>query len=668
MKLDPQIEQLLQSDNEDTRLRGLKELAANGVEQHLDCLYRAMGDQSWRVRKEAIELFFAVPNAAALTGEIIELLHSHENAGLRNAAVEILVRFGRQATPELLEELTCNDHDVRKFIIDILGDVGDERAIAGLVKALDDADNNVRAAAAENLGKLRARETAPILLRAMQSGDLMFKFTALEALAQMQAQVDVEDLLPFQSEQLLRKALYDCLGLIGNATAMPVLVAAVADEMRNVAEAAVLAMVRLMRRHAADIKQALASLSGSQTVVQIVRLLDSRSGEVRHAIVTLLGHIGDDVAVANLMPLLEDQKLAQQTAEALVSIGRSNPATLLKLWEPASIPQRVYLAYLFGEAGCVDSIGELREGLRSSETPLRHAAAQSLGRLGDVTALPALVESLDDDSEEVRDAIVAALSRLGESYPGETFQAVSPLLESESSALRASAVTVLGRLPSVDVDRTLAFALKDESAEVRRSAVRAMEGRDGDEQIQALKLALTDEDVDVRRMATEILGQCRDRDLHEALQLALRDEDLWVRSTAVRSLGMTGRSDAMQLVTAALQDPVGLVVIAALETLAENTQAAEHLLSALNHADEEVVNSALKLLAGQDNTEWIGSHGEQLLNHKNWEVRLSTARSLAACQGPACMPLLEARLLIEGEDLVRLELRDLLEALKENMG
>jgi HEAT repeat protein len=660
---------MLQSENEDERLQAVKFLAGKGVEHHLATLYQAMGDSSWRVRKEAVELFFRIPNAAALAGEIIELLHSQENAGLRNAAVEILVKFGRQAVPQLLEELTCNDHDVRKFILDVLGEIGDERAVEGMVAALADEDTNVRAAAAENLGKIKATAAAPALLTAMQAGDLMFKFTALEALALMQARIRTEELLPYQNESLLRKALFDCLGRIGDADAVPVLIDALTDSMKNVAEAAAEALVQLAERATPEVEQALSQLAGRPVVKQLSSLLESRSESVRTSVVTLLGHIGDGTAVSCLLPLLEEQDLSHQVAAALVTIGRSNPARLIGLWSESSVQQRVYLAYLYGEAGCTNCLVELHQGLRDRDPTLRHAAAQSLGRLGDKTALPVLIESLEDDDTDVRDAIVAALSRLGVAFPAETLAAVYPLLEDENPDLRASAVTVLGRLRGIHVEQALTFAMKDESAEVRRAAVRALDGHGSEEQLQALMLALTDEDVEVRRMATETLGRSRGEGLLEALQLGLQDEDIWVRSTAVKSLGRIATSEAMSKVESALQDPVGLIVISALETLCENARenAAAHLLRALDHSDEEVVNAALQLLSSQDSAAWVVSHGEQLLNHKNWEVRLSTARALAACQGEGSMPQLEARLLIEGEDLVRLELQELLVDLKEDM-
>lgn len=139
---------------EEERLQALKSLARSEGGPDPQLLYQALGDQSWRIRKEAAEIFLSLPRAGDLAGEVIELLHSQDNAGLRNTAVEILVSLGRRATPFLLEELTCSDHDVRKFVLDILGEIRDPESVLAMVGALCDPDGNVRAAAAENLGKI----------------------------------------------------------------------------------------------------------------------------------------------------------------------------------------------------------------------------------------------------------------------------------------------------------------------------------------------------------------------------------------------------------------------------------------------------------------------------------------------------------------------------------
>lgn len=239
---------MLESPEEEVRLQGLKGLTAGGATPYLRKVYAALGDASWRVRKEAAEIFLSLPRAGDLAGEIVELLHAQDNAGLRNTAVEILVRLGEPALPFLLEELSCGDHDVRKFVLDVLGDIGNESCILPMIGALEDSDGNVRAAAAENLGKLRATQAVDSLVGALAVPDLLLRFTILEALGAIGAEVPVARLLVLRDEQLLRKALFDCLGRVGGEEAITVLVEGLEDKMRNVREAAALGLFRIGAR------------------------------------------------------------------------------------------------------------------------------------------------------------------------------------------------------------------------------------------------------------------------------------------------------------------------------------------------------------------------------------------------------------------------------------
>ena len=200
---------------EEERLQVLKSLDRAAADQDMRLVYRALGDESWRVRKEAVEIFLSFRRSGELVGEIIELLHAEDNAGLRNAAVEILESLGRQAVPSLLSELSCEDQDVRKFVLDILGEIADPAATGAMIAALGDKDENVRAAAAENLGNTGAEEAVLPLLDALRNPDLLFRFTVLQALGQIGVQVPIERLVEFQGEPLLRKALFECLGRIG---------------------------------------------------------------------------------------------------------------------------------------------------------------------------------------------------------------------------------------------------------------------------------------------------------------------------------------------------------------------------------------------------------------------------------------------------------------------
>lgn len=664
------IFRMLQSAQEEERLQGLKGLVRCETNDALVAILKALGDESWRVRKEATNLFLSLPCADNLAGEVIELLHSEDNAGLRNAAAEILVRLGCQAVPLLLEELSCRDHDVRKFVLDILGAIGDESCLQPMVQALSDSDSNVRVAAAENLGKIGLAEAVPSLLAAMTHPDLWFRFTILEALGQIGAPVKLTSLLEFREDRLLKKALFDCLGRIGDPEALVALVQGLNDDMRNVRETAAVALMRLAERWPEAVTEHLSGLAGSPVAEAVAGLLDSSDRTVRQAAVNLLGRLKDGRFALQLLALFTDEELRSSAAFALISLGRDAVCPLMETWSGADSRNRAYLAYVFGEVECSEALQLLLDGLGSAEPELRMASAQALGKFGESAALSPLMTCLGDDSEEVRHAAMEALSQIGMRHRQGAMRILQPFLEHDDPEWRMNVVLILGRLDGREVEEHLTFAMKDESSLVRRAAVRAFEGQKEGRQIQALMLALTDEDDEVRRLAVEALGMTEDPQTLGPLELALQDESIWVRSAAVRALGRLDSEAVLGLVQGALNDPVGLVGIAALETLAGmgGEKAYPSLVEALSHEDEEVVNAALQLLTGSGRRDWIPAVIDRLLNHRHWEVRLSFARTLVELEGDRCRPHLENRLLVEGEDLVRHQLQNILDHLTPAAG
>jgi HEAT repeat protein len=664
-----QIINALNSPDEEIRLQGLRDLAVHDPDQGLDLIFTAFGDASWRVRKEAIDLFLKMPVSSELIGEIIELLHAEENAGLRNAAVEILTRKGHEAVPMLLDQARCPDHDVRKFIIDVLGDIAAPEAIPILKMGLEDDDSNVRAAAAENLGKLKAADAVPALLKAMHYPDLLLQFTILDALSRIAAPVSLTELLPYKDEKLLRKALIDCLGKAGDGSAVGELVAALTDPMRNVREAAILALVAVYDRHPEQVRSLLAACEkGPATTAVSGNLDDEFNDALKRASIRVLGWLGDAGSVLPLLKMLDYESLQQEAMNALVDIGRDYPRALLDSWSVVAEDQRAYLAYIIGESGCSEGVPLLQDGLRDQNLQLVAMSAHALGRVGAAGILPDLVDCLKIESNEVQEAASQALTTLGNSYPNETFSALQPLLGDSDPIQRMFAVMVLRELDNPAVLDALSMAIKDSAAEVRRAAVKVFERYDVRDHIGTLLLSLTDEDAEVRRTVVEILGNCGDEDAVDGLQLALQDEDIWVRSSAVRGLGRIAGDRSRALVENALHDPVGLVSIAALETLATlaGAGAISQMVSALDHADEEVVTSAMNLLTQYAAGDWIHAHAERLINHPFWVVRAQIARSAADVLGVEAKPLLENRLAVETEEVVRQQLLELLAELPVN--
>ena len=244
-------EQLHSSDEEIRRL-AVVGLAASPVAEVKSSILAALGDASWRVRKEAVDVLLARAVDEETIGALVAMLGANENAGLRNSAGEALERLGSRAVAALSQHIGDVDHDVRKFVVDILGSIGDVAAVPFLITALDDSDPNVCAAAAENLGKIADERALPYLVQALEKNDLWLRYTILEALSRIGRPVPMETIATLVGENLLKKAVFDCLGALGGEDAVPVLVQGLKEKAKNAREAAVIALVKVRARLAPE--------------------------------------------------------------------------------------------------------------------------------------------------------------------------------------------------------------------------------------------------------------------------------------------------------------------------------------------------------------------------------------------------------------------------------
>jgi len=99
-------------------------------------LLRALGDADWRVRKTAVEALVGLRGNDVLEG-LLHSLSAHDNAGERNSAIEALIHIGSDSVDALLAAVETHDVDVRKFIVDILGEIKDPRSVPLLISRLD---------------------------------------------------------------------------------------------------------------------------------------------------------------------------------------------------------------------------------------------------------------------------------------------------------------------------------------------------------------------------------------------------------------------------------------------------------------------------------------------------------------------------------------------------
>ena len=132
-------EQLARAD-EDARLSAAQAFARDESLEPAQPLLGALKDESWRVRRVAVEGLSrrAAPDAiAALLASVRE---NHHHLGLLNSALQVLAMSDVDTLSPLVEFLNGDDADLRMQAALALGEQRDVRAAPALLGALEDAD------------------------------------------------------------------------------------------------------------------------------------------------------------------------------------------------------------------------------------------------------------------------------------------------------------------------------------------------------------------------------------------------------------------------------------------------------------------------------------------------------------------------------------------------
>lgn len=630
-------------------------------------LFCAMGDGSWRVRKDAVAALLAgQPLGTEAVEGVIDLLRSADNAGLRASAVELLEQLGNRAVTPLCKHLNDPDHDLRKFVIDILGSIGSSSCLPLLVAALEDADPNVRVAAAENLGKIGDAAAQPPLLKVLEGGDLWLKFTVLDALSRIGAPVPLEVLEPLLKENLLRRAVYDCLGALGEPGCAPLLVQGLKEPVRNAREAAAVALVRLRSRLDATqadqlVDRPLKALKGSPSVVGLLASLEGSDPGVLEALVRIVGIMEEEAAVPGLLGVARQERHRGSCLQAFRGIGSAVLPHLLARFPEAHPPEQSFIALVVGELGLVQALHLVQEGIEDESPQLRGACVLALGKLAPAGASRSIAGLLGDDAAEVREAALEALKRLSTREPQELTRLCTDLSQSARPERRRDAALLLASLS--DGER-LCLLAKDEDATVRCAAVASLARCGQTGCMGSLVMALVDEAPQVRVAAAAALGEVGGTDAVEPLLLALNDSDPWVKTAALKGLAALGDPRALPGVVALLPGARGPVLIAGLGTVAALGRGEQlaPVEAALDDGDEEVVQAAIGILSGTG-CAWIEGHREKLIGHPHWGVRRCFARVLADQLGTEALGYLQEALARETDPLVRGEISSLLDRL-----
>ena len=671
----------LEDPDEEARRMAVEQLALLPDAEAIPRWVDRLGDEGWRVRKAAVAGLVACRKDAVVHECLIEALADGENPGRRNSAFEALVACGMRVSRRLVRELSRDDADVRKLVIDALAAIGDPDALSGLVEALRDPDPNVRGAAAEALGIVGDRSEAGRLLEtATESGEeVLVRLSALRALVRMEAGFDCAALGACLEAPLLRPAALDLLGYSEDPAAVGELLKGLSCSRTSSREAAIGGLLQVLGRRdgaaAEELKRRIreASASADDLVESSCERLQSANLVLSMKLIQFLGLLEDPRAVLPILQAGGDSALSGLTEMTLAGFAEVFAEALEPAWGELDFDSRERACRVLGRTKGVRAERLLAEALSGPDPELRCEAGLALGRGGFVERVSDLVRALEnaahDDTIEAQDEVAALVEALVE-MAGHTdareeagasriIEMLSDRLGDAPEPVRLAIARVLSRIGTRRDERIIGYLLKDESPAVRRATVKVLALLEFDRAEESLRLALGDEAGMVRIAAAEVLGESGRLEAVADLEPLLLDEDPNVAAVALRAVGRlhagshTPSDDVYAMIHWSM-DASPIVALSGCEALLDmgGLRAAELASMALGRPESDVVRAAVACLGAHGGDQDLGRLID-LLEHEDWSVRAEVIQLLVDRGVRRSLPAMLRRLESERDDFVR---------------
>jgi len=484
--------ELLHGPDPDLRMQAALALGEQQDIRAAGALIKALQDEDTNVRYHAIEALGKLKATDAVDA-LVEIVESRDFF-LAFAALEALAKIGdARIAPRMVPLL--EDELLREPAINLLGQLGDESAIAPLTSLLN-------------------TPTAPTDLIAEALAALSDRYEQQYREGAYIADLTSREISPTGIQNLL-----DALETPGKENLRSIALVLGWLKRSGVDRALTRLMGRVDLRN--EIIEALVR-HGPATLDLLMAQLSAEDLEVRRSAVVALGRIGDSTATTALVKTLGDESLTIDAANALAEIG-----------DPKAVD------------GLLDLIG-------NDDASIRQAAVSALNSVIEPSMSERIIPLLHDPDPNVRESAVKIAGYFG--YP----DAAGALLELSHDANERVRCAAIEHLPYVEDERAfeiLVEAIKAESPDVRAAAARALGTMDTPEVVQPLIEGLSDDDVWVRYFSARALGRRRSEESVAALEKVIEKEKFnHVRIAALDSLGQIGGQRIAGIVAGLVRD------------------------------------------------------------------------------------------------------------------
>ncbi len=614
---------MLESGDSSARINAAQTLAG-GDERVVYPLIKALFDESPAVQETAMQSLITIGGEVTAYMTIPVL---RKEAAQRNAAIVILREIGSLSVPLLYDLLGDRDDDMKKFAIDLMGEIREGVDAGRLLPMLKDGNANVRAASAKALGLLKSEESIEYLEKAL-ADDEWVSFSALEALGELKSSSAVKSIseLLYSDSETLKFASIETLGRIPSRESKEALVNYIKRTDDFTKTIAVKSLINLgiepdMEYISRDITALLDSDDWDDRLPAIegIKVLKEKKGLYKML----------DIAGSMDSSEPEDEEKIDILFNAILDIADCSSLLVLLRESNLKFRAKAFLVKILGQLNCQEAINDLIGLLRGSFRDIRRGAASALveiaGTAGEERepdgdedneiALRArkeylylqLIEALNDEDGHIREQVVYALGRLKdqrafdaliralkkEKYESVVEEFVKSLLAIDSKRFLESMVEfgekIKGYVAKYSDDPDVILDLShDESSDVMVIAVSRLGSMMTEESEKRLSEVIGHSDHEVRKVAVMSIEESGR--FSKSLLQALNDMDMWVRFYAVRAIAATGGEEYVNVLTPLLHDKEIPVVLNTIDVLfgLGGPEVYDALYSIKEHPDESV--------------------------------------------------------------------------------
>ncbi|HEY4103090.1 MAG TPA: HEAT repeat domain-containing protein [Polyangiaceae bacterium] len=664
MKPSEELTQALASSDSEQRRHAIESLPefANELDAPL-YVVRALGDEDWRVRKQAVEVAVQLAPSQELLSGLVEALLPSDNVGLRNAAVEALGAYGQPAVDALDAKLDRLDADGRKLAAEALARTLLPAALEVLKRLLADGDPNVRAAALDaiaTVGAAAAAEAFEILSGFLQNAheEAFVRLCALDGINKLGSLLPWPTVERMLQNPVLERSALAAAGRSAHPEALAALLAAFEHARGGGVSTVLAALVEYCRAFAQN-HLLLRSEDPSRAVVTRLLAMSLPSNEElasRKAALIVAGALGLEQIAPIAAEALSDARLLAEADESLSLLGaRAVPALLerARAAEPETRAACIEIVTGLADARSAPFAAlEIRKWMDSGEPVVVRAGLGALTLLGDESCFTTVSGWLS--SEEAANAAETALAALSQRFP-EPARKLARQARTDGQEAHAAAVIYTALPPPLrdsiaDDVAYLSSLLSDPAKSVRRAALAGLANAASELGTDAAAFALTDEEPEVRHAAVIALSRLRATDgvlsgLGKLLELVEKSDDQELVAAALAALGEAGEPRVLAVLRPLVRNAPPMVAVAAIEALARvpDARRVDALIEGLSHDEAEVVKASM-LALGDTIDPRVLAHVGACLDHPAWDVRRLSADMLGRAGGESAIALLRARL------------------------